>query len=401
MGEQIRVLIADDIEETRVNVARLLEFERDLAVVAQAGDGQEAVELALEHRPDCILMDINMPVLDGIAATERISMALPETVIIMMSVQGEQDYLRQAMLAGAREYLIKPFSGDELVHAVKSAVALERRRRAPRTPAKPGKIITVFSPKGGVGKTLIATNLAASLAAQGQKTVVVDLDLQFGDQAIMLDLQPSRTISDLVGEAKTLDLETVKQFLTEHKSGLQLLAAPLRPEEGERVPGEKIRAILQILQTDFEYIIVDTAQGFTEGALQAMEVGDELLMVSTLDVPTIKNVKLAWEILASLGQPLEKTQLIFNRCCGEGELTKDMVRDKLPLPVLAWLPVDEVAALRAANRGEPLVGSGDKGKLTQGLEELVAAISGDPSDQEAPVSFRWAPLRKLFHLARG
>src|SRR5690554_435280 len=121
MGEQIRVLIADDIEETRVNVARLLEFERDLAVVAQAGDGQEAVELALEHRPDCILMDINMPVLDDIAATERISMALPETVIIMMSVQGEQDYLRQAMLAGAREYLIKPFSGDELVHAVKSA----------------------------------------------------------------------------------------------------------------------------------------------------------------------------------------------------------------------------------------------------------------------------------------
>src|SRR4030088_1663822 len=177
MAEKIRILVVDDIAETRENLGKLIGFESDMVIVASAGGGQEAVEFAKKERPDVILMDINMPDMDGITATEIIANTVPESPIIMMSVQGEQDYLRRSMLAGAREFLVKPFSADELINAIRHVHELEKVKRAryaaaapaaaaPVNPLAPagagrqtGEIITFFSPKGGVGRTTIATNL--------------------------------------------------------------------------------------------------------------------------------------------------------------------------------------------------------------------------------------------------
>ncbi len=182
MADRIRVLIVDDIPETRDHLTKLLGFESDIEVVGAAASGAEALELAGRLSPDVVLMDINMPGMDGIATTEQLSSRLPQTSIVMMSVQGEADYLRRSMLAGAREFLVKPFSADELVTSIRQVYAREREKlgrmveRAAVTaaatgedgaePRDAGRIVTVFSPKGGVGRTTLAVNLAVAAAIE-------------------------------------------------------------------------------------------------------------------------------------------------------------------------------------------------------------------------------------------
>src|SRR2546423_1494516 len=230
-AEKIRILIVDDIADTRDNLAKLIGFEPDMEVAGTADGGQAAVNLAKKERPHVILMDINMPDMDGITATEIISNTVPESPIIMMSVQGEQDYLRRSMLAGAREFLVKPFSADELINAIRHVHELEKVKRAryaaaapaavaqvnPLTPAGgvrvSGQIITFFSPKGGVGRTTIATNLAVALHQLTQKPVcLVDGSLPFGEIAEKLGygsdkVQLVANRNDSSGGIKASDVE--------------------------------------------------------------------------------------------------------------------------------------------------------------------------------------------------
>src|SRR5579884_3317753 len=181
----IRVLIVDDIPSTLENLQKLLSFEDDIEVCGTAADGRKAIDETRRLQPDVVLMDVNMPVLDGIQATEILAQEVPGSPVIIMSVQGERDYLRRAMQAGAREYLIKPFSHDELVAAIHRVHELERKKSAAvKPPSEPalaerqaaGEVIMLFSGKGGVGKTLLATNLAVALASAAKARVaLVDL----------------------------------------------------------------------------------------------------------------------------------------------------------------------------------------------------------------------------------
>ncbi|HEX9925901.1 MAG TPA: response regulator, partial [Anaerolineae bacterium] len=241
--EKIRILIVDDIPEPRENLRKLLFFESDIDVVGAAIDGEEGIQLALELQPDIVLMDINMPGVDGITASERISQQVPFCQIIMMSVQGEADYLRRSMLAGAREFLIKPFSSDELVSSIRRVYQLGASRRqampmmvespsAGSSRAEPGrltagKIVSVFSAKGGVGCSTIAVNIAISLQQNAaSKVAVVDTSLQFGDVGVLLNLYASRTIADLASLSDELDTELINDVLIAHSSGVQALLAP-------------------------------------------------------------------------------------------------------------------------------------------------------------------------------
>src|SRR5438034_1973060 len=197
---KIGVLIVDDISDTRENFSKLLMFERDIEVVGMAGSGPEAIEVCRKLRPDVVLMDINMPEMDGIKAAEILSTEMSGVGIIMMSVQSEQDYLRRAMLAGAREFLVKPCSGDDLIRSIRHVYRLESSKRAlaasqpaPGTTmlngkiveigeSNSGKVITIVSPKGGVGRTSVAANLAVALKLATQKRVaLMDASLYFGD----------------------------------------------------------------------------------------------------------------------------------------------------------------------------------------------------------------------------
>lgn len=265
--EKIRVLIVDDISETRENIRKLLQFEKDLEVVGAANSGRSGVEQARELKPDVVLMDINMPDMDGITATELIRQHNPATQIVILSVQGDPNYMRRAMLAGARDFLTKPPAVDELTAAIRRAgkMAFAERLKAGSIAGMPGgvpgfaaaqaalgKIIVVYSPKGGAGATTIAVNLAVTLHNEETPAALVDANLQFGDVAVFMNEQVRNSILDLAPRADELEVEIVREvMLTHNASGVKILAAPTRPEYAENVTGEQFVKVLKFLRSMF------------------------------------------------------------------------------------------------------------------------------------------------------
>lgn len=389
MAEKINVLIVDDVAATRENISKLLAFDQDIAAVDQAGSAVEAITKAKFIKPDIILMDINMPGMDGLTATGLLAGELPSAGVIIMSVQGEQEYLRRAMMAGAKDYLIKPFGGDELLQAIKQVYANEQKRRKvvaiEAKPSIPGKVVTVFSTKGGVGKTTVATNLAVALAARTrQRVCVIDADLPFGDVSLFLNIMPAATIADLVRDLEGLDAQRLAGYLTRYSDLVDVLAAPHRPEQAETVGGAHLAAILKTLRAVYQYIIIDTVPSFNEVMLTALDEADQILIVSSLDLPTVKNVKLCLEVMESLAYSEDKIKLVLNRANGEGGMSIGEVEESLRRPFTAILPSDGKTVVAAVNRGIPFVVSNPDAVVSQGVFNLAKTIAGETAIQEEP-----------------
>lgn len=379
--ESIRVLIVDDVRETCENIKCLLHFDDRIEVVGEAQNGEEAVRKAEELQPDVILMDINMPVMDGIAATEAISCRVPRSSIVIMSVQGEQEYLRRAMAAGAREYIVKPFTNEELVTTVYRVFELNRKRlqqlpgeRVP-SPARSSQVVTVFSTKGGVGKTTLAVNLGVCLARDfGYSVALLDLDLQFGDVAVMLNLVPRQTLSDLVAEFSNLDGELLESFLEEHSSGLRVLPAPLRPEFAELVSSALVERVIEILKKRYDFVMIDTPGLFTDPGMVALDCAQEILFVVSLDVPTLKNVKLGLEVLESLHHK-EKVKLVLNRAVPEMGLGPKDAEKTLGMPLFGQVPSDGRLVVDSVNRGIPFVVSRPDSRIAESVRRLAHLLA--------------------------
>jgi pilus assembly protein CpaE len=366
---KIRVLIVDDIPETRENLRKLLFFESDIEVVGAATSGEEGISMAGELQPDIVLMDINMPGIDGITASEAITQQVPFTQIVMMSVQGEADYLRRSMLAGAREFLIKPFSSDELVSSIRRVYELGASRRqsmpsvAPagpgrvdqeRPPEEQGKIIAIFSPKGGVGCSTVAINLAIALhQAQGGQVALVDSSLQFGDVAVLLNLQASRTIADLAPHIDELDQELLDHVMLAHHSGIKALLAPPRPEMADLVAPGVLNTILEKLRRLYDYIVVDTPSTLADLTLTVLDVADRIILITTPDIPAIKNAKLFFEVTEALEYPSGKTILVLNKADRHTNIRAEDIQASIKYPVASQIPLDERTAMAAANQGVP------------------------------------------------
>jgi len=403
----ITVLIADDIAATREDIKRLLYFEEDIEVVGEAGDGEEAVMLASELKPDVVLMDVNMPRVDGIEATERISVNVPQCAIIIISIQGEQEYLRKAMAAGARDYLVKPFSSKELANAIYRVSESQRKRNIFLSPSlsavstltlpvKKGRIISFFCTKGGVGKTTLACNMAVALAQDYKKKVVlVDLDLTSGDVAVMLNLSPKNTIADMVQEQENLDTQLVESFLIQHLSGLKVLPAPLSPEQAELVKAEHIEQLLKILKDNYEYIIIDTAPVYTDINLSVLEASDRILLTLNQDLTTLKHVKKAQEILKALNYDA-KIRTVLSQQSSEGLKIKEIEKN-LGISLTSIVPEDFKTVKSAINKGVPFVMSQQHTKVALSIGNLIEALDitkAEEASEERKRSF----ITRMFSL---
>lgn len=400
---KIGVLIVDDISDTRENLSKLLMFERDIEVVGTAASGPEAIEMSRKMLPDVVLMDINMPEMDGIKAAELLSGELPGIGIIMMSVQGEQDYLRRAMLAGAREFLIKPFSGDDLVRAIRHVYRLESGKRAmamaaAQMPAygtmnlnghnadepRQGKILTVVSPKGGVGRTTVACNLAVALKlATNKKVALIDASLYFGDVGVMLNLLSNKTMVDAVEHIDDLDSELLNDILTTHSSGVKVLLAPPQPEMAELVTAEHMRRILVELAANYDYVIVDTWPSFADVVLTSMDMADTILLLMTLEMTTIRDVKLYLEVVEKLNYPQEKVKLILNRSGSAGGIKVEAVEETLRYKVMVGLSNDGNAMMMSVNQGVPLVISAREHAFSRDVYRLARLLTSTAADESA------------------
>jgi len=342
--------------------------------------------MAQELQPDVILMDINMPGLDGIAASELITRHSPYTQIIIMSVQSEADYLRRSMLAGAREFLTKPFSGTELVNSIHKVYQLVEGQKqmmpqqavggtgltgtlAPPPEAEEfGKIISVFSPKGGVGCSTLVVNLAIAIhKIASAKVVIVDGSLQFGDISVLLNERPRATIADLAPHADELDAELVDRVLVAHKSGVKVLLGPPRPEMADLVTPQAMTEILIRLRQMFDVVIVDTYSTLQDIVISILDESDRIVLVTTPEIPSIKSAGLFFEVTGALEYPLEKTHLLLNKSDRRVGINAAQIKGALKHEVAAELPLDEQTVITAVNQGVPYVlgvGGSDLAKVT-------------------------------------
>lgn len=387
-GSFITVLIVDDVRETHENLKKLLYFEKDIRVVGVASDGNQAIELSKRLLPDVILMDINMPGMDGIAATEAILGQGVNSQVIMMSIQGETDYLRRSMLAGAREFLIKPFSGEELANSVRRVHSLRTERvshqsadrsngnSGPPENGEKGKVAVVFSPKGGVGRTTIISNLAVALKEMSQKKVaLVDLNLQFGDVGVLLNVQSHKSIADLIPHISDLDHDLLEEVLMPHSSGVKVLLAPPRPEMAELVTTEAIVSILNKLRDRYDYVLVDTCPSFQDQMLSVLDLADHILVVLTLEIPAIKNVKIFLEVASALGYGKDKVTLVLNRADSFGGIKVSDVETSLGNPIPVSIVSDGRFVTQALNTGVPFVSLDKNSMVSKGIFSLAKFVA--------------------------
>lgn len=402
--DKIRVLIVDDIAETRENVRKLLQFESDVEVVGTARTGREGIQLAGDLNPDVVLMDINMPDVDGITATEEIRQKLPHIQVVIMSVQGDPNYMRRAMLAGARDFLTKPPMGDDLISAIKRAGEMAHTERAKGAkhqglvsnsgmmmnptanfaPATKGKIIAVYSPKGGTGCTTVAVNLAIALHNEDTRTVLVDGNLQFGDVAIFMNEQGKNTVIDIALRVDELEPETMEEILIKHEaSGIRILAAPQKPEHAERISADQFTKVLQFLQNMYSYIVVDTSTILTDIVLSTIDISDVLVLITTQEIPSIKNARSLLDLLITMGIGKERIVFAMNRYDKRISITPERVSENLKHEISVTIPFDEKVAITAVNRGVPFMLDNKSQPIGKGILSLAEAVRARITTLEA------------------
>jgi pilus assembly protein CpaE len=240
--------------------------------------------------------------------------------------------------------------------------------------AKVAKRIVVFSTKGGTGKTFVATNLAGGLVKAGNRVALVDLDLQFGDAAIALGLVPERTIYDLVQAYSEFDISLLHDFMVKHESGLQVLPAPLYPDEAENITVDDVQRVLDVVQTGFDYIVVDTPPFFEERILVALDWADYVLLIAGLDIPSVKHMKTVFRTMGLMAYPEEKLFVVMNRADSKVGLEVSEVEKHLSRRVKASIS-SSVEVPRALNAGQLLLLSKPNAKVSKELSNLVSMFS--------------------------
>lgn len=395
------ILIESDA--TAVELVRPALGDRDELYVI---DSETELAEALAARPGESLVvfgpDSDLSTALDFATAQRVQQ--PALGVIVIRRRIDSTLLSQAMRAGVRE-VVRAGSIDALTEASRRSrllttqVATQALHTSSEAPAEQGRVITVFSAKGGCGKTTVATNVAAVLAADKRRVCLVDLDLPFGDVAIMLQLSLDRTIADAVTMAGHMDEMGVSSIVSTHSSGLDVLVAPLEPADAERVTPSLVTDLLSQLKRMYEVVVVDTPPAFTEPVMAALDVTDLYLLVATLDIPAVKNLKLTLEMLEMLNHGVDKQRIIVNRSDAKVGLTLADVEQALHRKISLEIPSSrDVPA--AINRGVPLALEQPNHPVSVALRTFVA---GDicPTQAKASVAAKASPSRRVPFLRRG
>jgi pilus assembly protein CpaE len=328
----------------------------------------------------------------GLAEFTDVVQGRPEVGTILITEALSTDLLQTALRAGVKDVLAAPVDTEQLLAAVdRVADGLESTAGYGSSAAYGadgelgdrgdlGKVITVFSTKGGAGKSVVAANLAVTLARRSTKPVVlVDADLQFGDVAVMLKLAPQHTIVDAVGSADRLDAALLQQFLMRHEpSGLLILPAPLEPSFADQISAGEMVRIVELLRTFCEFVVIDTPAYFNEVVLGLIEESDEVLLIAGMDIPNIKNVKIGLQTLRLLNVPMTKLHLVLNRANSKVKLDVSEVERTLQIKAESLIPSD-IAVPQSVNKGTPVVLDSPKSGVAKSLEQLASMFMAEDS----------------------
>jgi pilus assembly protein CpaE len=380
----IKVFIADGKPETNIELRNFFSKSPRLVIVGECSDGELVVKMCTKAKPDVVLIDMDLPRIDGITVSQILSATMPNVLIIMTCSSSGQDNIRKAMAAGARDLIVKPFAPQGITHSVvslydntKKSMSIVEKKNYKEIEVKP-TVITVFSTKGGVGKTTISSNVAVAIAKKTkEKVVLLDFDFQFGDVPIMFDLYPKRTILELINEIQGLDIESLEEYLIEHPSGVKILPAPLSPEYADFITPQIVDKILKLLLENYKYIVIDTAPTFQDVNLAALDAADKIFFITTLELSTIKNVKLGLQVMNTLNYEDSKVNILLNRYNNKAGISKEDLEKTLGKKVIYTIPEDTTTAVHSLNKGNPFILSHGSSKLAKSIIEIASSVAAD------------------------
>ena len=307
----------------------------------------------------------------------------PSLLLIAVADQVTSALLRSAMRAGVSEVIEAPLTEEKVEDAITQFAndVLKRRTAAPPATVsteerEQGQLIVVMSAKGGSGKTVVATNVAVLLTRfEGKRVAMVDADLQFGDICLVLQLEPRFTLVNAAHELHHLDAALLESLMTEHPSGLKVMAAPLEPAFADDISTESLMTVVRLLQETYDYVVVDTASMLDELLLSLLERADIILQVVDMDLPSVKNAKLALETLRLLKFPTSKVRLVLNRSNAKARLDDKEIEGALKMSIAAAIPSDGAVAA-SMNEGRPVVESAPKSRVAKGFESVAELVAG-------------------------
>ncbi|HEX8276633.1 MAG TPA: AAA family ATPase [Longimicrobiaceae bacterium] len=393
------VIVSPDAEFRAALRAALHEGARGVGVameIALPYDQIGSAELTTlrERDPELVFLDLESDPALGVRFAHFLAEANPRRRFVAVGPQLGQEMLLEAMRAGISEYLPKPLARESLYAAVerigRKLVGTSGEAR------RPGELIAVFSPKGGTGSTTVAANLAVHLQRlSGKRTLLVDLDMELGEAASFLGVQPRFSFVDMIRNFHRMDADLLASYIERDDSGVHLLSAPLLPEAAEVASGDSIRRILHFLKQHYDYVVVDTSKSFSAPTLAAFEQADRILLVTTVDLPSLRNLKRCIPLLERVvGAGSDRVRLVVNRYSPGDPITLQEVRETIGMEVYRTLANDYEAVSRSINTGRPVVLEG-KSAFARDLMALGAEIAGLSSERNGKHP-RFGPLRKLF-----
>jgi pilus assembly protein CpaE len=399
MARVPEVLVVDQDPKARFEVKSLVK-QAQLSVAGEAAFGTEAVSLATEAKPDVIVCGMSNPPERSLSTIEGLLDVLPETPIIAYGWDDNVETVRQAMLAGAKNYFVMPVEPEKVLDSIRSVLEAEERKRqrlSGQTKAlgPRGMVLTVFGAKGGVGKSTVATNMAVALASQlNQSAVLIDADNSFGDVAAMLDLRPDRTIVDLVRDVDGVERAGVTDYLQRHTSGLWVLPAPREGLLWRSVQPDRFRKAIGLLARRFDVVVIDTAGSLTDLSLAALEEANMVLWVTSSDFSSINNSVVGLETLQQLSYPDSRIRLMLNIISPDDTVRATKIEEVLGRKFFWSIPYDRQVRLDG-QVGRPAVLSHPDCRGARSITELAQALMGTGTAVK-PVGAKQAPLRRLF-----
>ncbi|OJV66644.1 MAG: hypothetical protein BGO41_04270 [Clostridiales bacterium 38-18] len=374
----IKIIVADDVEEMREMIAKMLSTsDLEHEIIAMCATGQEVLNTLESKQADLILMDINMPEMNGLEATEIICRNPVHPSVIMMSVQHESEYLKKAMLAGAKAYIMKPVDMDELVETIQTTY--DRNKLSLAKPVigdkqYSAKIITFFSSKGGVGNTFIAVNAGLIISEKlNKKVLIIDLDLQFGDVSLMVNKQSELTIKALFDDSPISRYEDVSPYLYHYSKNCDMLFAPKDPESAEYIAKDQVKQLIELLKAHYDYLIIDTGVNYNDITLNALDQSDKVIVVSGMEVTSLKNTKMSLKVMQSLNYNSEKVKLLITQVNEKFGVTKNNVLKAFDYEIYGFISEESKIVKNAINTGVPLV-MGKSNVILKQLESVCQKI---------------------------
>lgn len=385
MSTEISVLVAD----TDPVFAAEMSEELSRAGLNMAGACErldQVASVAARVEPDVVVFGPGLDGYDVVPAARDLFAAFEELGVVVLATRLEAELLHDALAAGIHDVLEVPVAAGQLLSSINRAYSLSRGEAAAskslEVPAEPCRIVTVFSTKGGVGKTVIATNLAVALARRNARVAIIDLDLQFGDVGVMYQLDPKHTIYSAVELGPNPTRHMVEPLMAKHFTGVRALLAPAEPELADLISPQTIVGVLEALKSSYEYVIVDTPPSFNDHVLAVLDASSVVCLVATMDIPAIKNVKLCVQTMRLLGHQPEHMRLVLNRTERHVGLHPDEIEETIGMKIAVSLPTDKAVPL-SINKGVPLIEDAPRSSVSRGIVSFAQTLAAVPAGKVA------------------